>query len=71
MCCRKMVNIIKGTFRNIFNITTSSSLKRLSICAKCKHRKHLWGFGHYCELCGCIIKSKITVEEEVCPIKKW
>ena len=69
-----MVNIfhiIEGTFKNIFHIFNKESLRRLTICSKCKDRKYIWGFGHYCGQCGCIIKSKITVKEERCPKCKW
>lgn len=71
MSCRKVVNIIVGTFRNIFNIKTSFENERLKICNKCEHRKHIKGLGDICTQCGCVIKSKVKVDSEKCVDNKW
>lgn len=58
-----------GTFNNILGRNKNS--KRSSICARCENKKHLRGFGDYCDICGCIIESKTTIKDEHCPIGKW
>lgn len=40
--------------------------KRASICDGCTDRKSL-----FCKRCGCIIKLKILLKTESCPLKKW
>lgn len=67
----KIWHIILGTFKNIFNIFDKTSLHRLNICNKCDSKRYLKGFGNYCNECGCIIKSKVTVKDEKCPNAKW
>lgn len=67
----KIWHIIKGTYNNIFNKFSKLSIYRMSVCATCPKRKHIWGFGHYCSICGCIIKSKVTIDEEKCPNGRW
>ncbi len=75
MSFRKMVNKIKhiilGTYYNITNKHTDVAYPRLMICAKCEHNKTLLGFGNYCNVCGCILKSKASVKDEHCNLKKW
>lgn len=69
MSFRKMVNIVKGTINNLLNRFDNESSRRLNICLQCENLGHIKGFGYYCKNCGCIIKSKITVKDEIC--NKW
>lgn len=78
MSSRKMVkkilikiwHIIIGTYRNIFNKKQDLATQRLQYCNKCKHR--IMFMGHYiCDQCGCILESKVRVEDEHCMIDKW
>lgn len=64
-------NIIIGTFNNIFNRKTSLSKPRLKICKECSDKKYIFKLGYVCKHCGCILKSKATVEDEHCPLNKW
>lgn len=67
----KIYNIILGTLKNIFRIYPDFSYGRLKKCNKCKNMKYHILLGNYCDICGCIIKSKITIKKEKCPINKW
>lgn len=71
MSIRKVVNIIIGTINNIFGRNKDISSKRLDICNECENRRYIFKLGYVCNKCGCILKSKTTVENEVCPINKW
>lgn len=68
---KKIFNILLGTFRNIFKIRPKYYDARLKICDECEHKKKIKGFGEYCDVCGCIIKSKISVKSEKCYLNKW
>ena len=68
---KKIKHIILGTFKNIFKIYPKFSKNRYMICSRCSHRKRYKLLGFYCDECGCIIKSKITIKEEKCPHDKW
>lgn len=77
MSCWKMVtvlkkikNIIIGTYRNIFNKKQDLATYRLSFCNKCEHRIKFAG-QYICSQCGCILESKVRVEDEQCMINKW
>lgn len=77
MSCRKMVriyrkirNIIIGTYRNIFNKKQDLATQRLKYCNKCEHRIMFMG-QYICDQCGCILESKVRVEDEHCVIDKW
>lgn len=39
---------------------------RLEQCNKCIHNKM-----NTCELCGCVITTKIKWSTEACPLEKW
>lgn len=67
---KKIKNIIIGTYRNIFNKNQDLATQRLKYCNKCKHRMSFMG-QYICDQCGCIIESKIRVEDEHCMIGKW
>ena len=68
MVIRKIINIIKGTYYNIFN--KHENLDRMEICRKCSHKINVKGF-EVCDLCGCILDSKTRVEDEHCEMNKW
>ena len=78
MSSRKMVNrilikiwhIIIGTYRNIFNKNHGLATQRLQYCNKCEHRIMFMG-QYICNQCGCILESKVRVEDEHCIIDKW
>ena len=67
---RKVRNIIIGTYRNIFNKNQDLATKRLKYCNKCEHRMMFMG-QYICDQCGCILESKVRVEDEHCMIDKW
>lgn len=62
----KFLNIIIGNFRNLFHIRPNYYQTRLDICSQCQDKKNI-----FCGICGCIIKSKISVKNEKCPNSKW
>ena len=67
---RKIKNIIIGNWRNFTGYTSDEVKRRRQICRKCEHNIKFAGV-HICELCGCPIKSKTTVESEKCLMNKW
>ncbi len=67
---RKIRNIIIGTYRNIFNKNQDLATIRLKYCNKCEHRIMFMG-QYICDQCGCILESKVRVEDEHCMIDKW
>ena len=67
---RKIRNIIIGTYRNIFNKNQDLATQRLKYCDKCEHRIMFMG-QYICDQCGCILESKVRVEDEHCMIDKW
>ena len=67
---RKVRNIIIGTYRNIFNKNQDLATQRLKYCNKCEHRMMFMG-QYICDQCGCILESKVKVEDEHCMIDKW
>ena len=67
---RKIKNIIIGTYRNIFNKNQDLAMLRLVYCNRCEHRMMFMG-QYICDQCGCIIESKVRVEDEHCMIDKW
>lgn len=75
MSCKQMVKKIKhillGTYYNLFHKKQEVAYPRLKICAQCEHNKVLFRFGNYCNICGCLLKSKTTVLDEKCPMNKW
>ena len=67
---KKIRNIIIGTYRNIFNKNQDLATQRLRYCNKCEHRMMFIG-QYICDQCGCILESKVRVEDEHCMIDKW
>ena len=78
MSSRKMVNkilikiwhIIIGTYRNVFNKKQDLATQLQKYCNKCEHRIMFMG-QYICDQCGCILESKVRVEDEHCIIDKW
>ena len=66
----KIYHIIIGTYRNIFNKKQDLATLRLQYCNKCEHRIMFMG-QYICNQCGCILESKVRVEDEHCIIDKW
>jgi len=66
----KLNNIIVGTWRNLTGYTTDETKRRRLICKSCEHNIKYAG-ARICDQCGCIIKSKTTVESEKCLMNKW
>ena len=67
---KKIRNIIIGTYRNVFNKNQDLATRRLKYCNKCEHRMLFMG-QYICDQCGCILESKVRVEDEHCMIDKW
>ena len=68
---KNLPNILLGTFRNVFRIRPNYYKRRYSICKRCEYIKKAKGFGEYCDICGCIVKSKVSVKSETCYLGKW
>lgn len=68
--CRKILNIIVGNWRNITGYKSDEQKRRLKICKTCEHNIKFAGT-RICDQCGCIIKSKASVESEKCLMNKW
>lgn len=66
----KLRNIIIGNWRNLTGYQSDETRRRRSICKSCDHNIKFSGI-RVCELCGCPIKSKTTVENEKCLSNKW
>lgn len=68
---RKLKNIVIGTWRNVTRKSSKLAERRMAICEICEHKKHLTKAVTYCDLCGCVIKSKSLVKDEKCSLNKW
>ena len=66
----KIRNIIIGNWRNLTGYQSDEMKRRLDICKNCEHNIKYMG-SHICELCGCILKSKASIESEKCLMNKW
>jgi hypothetical protein len=62
----KIIDIIIGTFKNIFKLDNEISKSRMEICSECKDRDK-----NKCSLCGCILESKTRLKNAECPLSKW
>ena len=74
MYVRKMVkqitNIITGWYRRLSGKKYDFSENRLKICMKCSYKEEFLG-EEYCSCCGCPIRSKVLVEDEICLDGRW
>jgi hypothetical protein len=66
-----LYQILLGTYRNIFQVRTGFEDKRWEVCCACEHCKANDILGTYCDVCGCILKSKIKVDNAKCSLNKW
>ena len=66
----KLRNIIIGNWRNLTGYTSDEQKRRLDICNRCEHKIKYMG-SYICDQCGCILKSKASVESEKCLMNKW
>ena len=75
MSCRKMVrkiiNIIKGWYFNLFNKHEQLAIKRIAICKQCKSCVQVDMVGDICDECGCVLSAKARVRDEKCVLNKW
>jgi hypothetical protein len=67
----KILSLIYGYLKN-FNsgkveiVTKEVKEERLLFCNSCIHKKN-----DTCNLCGCIVTSKVLFSNEKCPDKRW
>ena len=66
----KIKNIIIGWFRYIFKPQTKMAKERLTICRQCPHIGKTFG-KEICTLCGCVLKAKVEVQDEICYDGRW
>ena len=66
----KIRNIIVGNWRNLIGYQSDEQKRRLDICKSCKHNIKIFDT-RICDLCGCILKSKASIESEKCLMNKW
>lgn len=71
MVIKKIKHIILGTLNNILNRNKEIANPRLNICKRCSEKKYIFKMGYICKQCGCVLKSKTTIKDESCPLKKW
>ena len=65
-CCNKLVNIATGVTSLATGTNEALGNQRLLICNPCAERA-----GVFCSMCACVIKLKVRVPNEQCPIGKW
>ena len=66
----KIRNIIIGNWRNLTGYTSDEQKRRLDICKSCEHNFKFSG-ARICDLCGCVLKSKASIDSEKCLMNKW
>ncbi len=66
----KLRNIIIGNWRNLTGYQSDEMKRRLDICKSCEYNIKFSGT-RICELCGCILASKASIESEKCLMNKW
>ena len=67
---RKLRNIIVGNWRSLTGYQSDETNRRRQICKSCEHNIK-YGKTRICEMCGCFIKAKTTIESEKCLMNKW
>jgi len=45
--------------------------ERMKICHSCEYLKRGFIKPSECEVCGCIIRLKVRIPSEKCPMDKW
>lgn len=63
---RKLYNVLKGWFIFIFYKRSELANQRLKICFRCPYR-----FAVVCEICGCELHAKASLDDEECPKGFW
>ena len=53
-----------------YAVLSDEQKRRLDICNRCEHKIKYMG-SYICDQCGCILKSKASVESEKCLMNKW
>ena len=66
----KIRNIIVGNWRNLTGYQSDEMKRRLDICKSCEHNVK-FGNTRICDQCGCILKSKASIDSEKCLMNKW
>ena len=51
--------------------SNSEAKKRLLECHKCEHLEKPFIGSPKCKVCGCIVKLKVQLSRESCPLDKW
>lgn len=67
---KKIFLIIKGNFNYIKSNFSYKAKKKIVICNNCEELEKI-GKIKVCGICGCIIKAKVTIKDELCPLNKW
>jgi hypothetical protein len=62
----RIIDILTGTFKNIFKLDKELCEARLKICNRCRKRNK-----NRCSLCGCVLTSKTRLKNAECHIGKW
>lgn len=66
LSCSTPKKVIKGISAIITGAYKAIARPRLEICKDCP-----FNFVGMCQQCGCVIRIKVRVKEETCPIGKW
>jgi hypothetical protein len=65
-CCKRLQNIAGGFKALATGDNEELAKQRMVHCAPCAERQ-----GVFCGLCACVVKAKVRVPNEQCPIGKW
>ena len=68
---KKIINIIKGWWFNLFNKHEQLANERISICKACDSCVAIELVGDICDECGCVLSAKARVKDEKCILNKW
>lgn len=64
----RLHRIAEGWKKMILSTDDDYSKSRYKVCKKCPERNKVTGT---CNVCGCLLKAKVKVKEEYCPMNKW
>lgn len=67
---KKLKNIIIGWYRYLFKPMPKFAKNRYAICKRCSHNIKECGL-ETCNICFCVIKAKVMVEDEQCYDGRW
>lgn len=70
----KINNILEGYSKLVvseFRGTPEYAQERIKICVDSKCQFFSTFVYTHCKKCGCVLKAKVLVKNEHCPIKKW